>query len=776
MWYSIGSFILKNKITLALLLVIATSFMAYKATKVQMSYDFSRAVPLNNIKYQEYQAFKEKFGNDGALMILGIQSNSLYTVQHFNAFVKMQEAIKKVPGVQSTFSLSDAVVLAFNDSIGTIKTKKIFAPNYNSQSLLDSGKIAFENLPFYYGLLHQPSKNAYSVAITLNKDSANSKARTRLVKNILTPITAFQKSENMVVHISGLPYIRTEVANKITKEMNWFLIGSLLLSALTLLLFFRSIVAMCMSLLVVAIGVIFSIGTMVLLGYKITLLTALIPPLIVVIGVPNCIYFLNKYHTSFLETNDKQSALVNMIGKMGIVTLFCNIAAAIGFAVFALTSSELLKEFGIVAGINIMLLFFISLIFIPIVLSYTAVPKPREMQYLNSKWMLHLLQIIEHWAMQKATIIYTTTAVITLLAIVGIFRLKSEGFIVDDLPKQDKIYTDLKWFEENFDGVMPLEIVVDTKKKNGLTKSLKTIEKIDEFSAYIAAKTETAKPLSFVDGLKFARQGYYDNDSTNYTTPTEFDIPLFGKFLKAPKDSTTANNNPKNGFASMLNNFMDSSKSAARISVNMKDIGSKQLPILLDDFQKKADEIFDTAAYKVTFTGTSVSFLEGSKYIINGLKESIAYAFLLIAFCMLYLFKSFRILLCSLIPNIIPLIITAGIMGWVGIALKPSTVLVFSVALGIAIDVTIRFLVNYKQELSLHNNNVATTLVLTIRHTGISIIYTSLVLIAGFIIFCISDFDGTRSLGWLTSLTLVIGTLTNLLLLPSLLLLMAKKK
>ena len=181
-----------------------------------------------------------------------------------------------------------------------------------------------------------------------------------------------------------------------------------------------------------------------------------------------------------------------------------------------------------------------------------------------------------------------------------------------------------------------------------------------------------------------------------------------------------------------------------------------------------------SSKYNVVLTGSSITFLEGSKFIVDGLKQSILWAFLLIALCMLYLFKSIRILFCSLIPNIIPLIVTAGIMGWMGIRLKPSTVLIFSVALGIAIDVTIRFLVNYKQELPLHNNNVIKTVSETIKHTGLSILYTSMVLIAGFIIFCFSGFGGTQALGWLTSLTLLVATLTNLILLPVLLLAGAK--
>ncbi len=771
MWYRLAQFILKYKLPLLLILTGFTVWIGFYASKVQMSYEFSKAVPTDNPKYQEYLSFKQKFGDDGNTIVLGFQTDSLYTPRIFNAMDSLYQQLKKVAGVDDILSIQEASVLV-KDSTERLKFVKIFRSPYNNQPLLDSDKNVFKNLPFYRGLLYNDSTHASLMVVKVNKDTANSKSRTRLMNDILEGVNKFESTAFIPVHISGLPYIRTNVANRIQHEMYWFLIGSLILSAITLLLFFRSFSAMFMSLLVVCTGVIWSLGTMVLFGYKITLLTALIPPLVVVIGIPNCIYFLNKYHMSFSSEPDKTKALIAMIDRMGIVTLFCNISAAIGFAVFAFTDSALLKEFGVVSGINIMMLFVISLIFIPATLSYLPAPKQRHVRYLDNKILARILVRIERWTFHHTKWIYGVTIVALIVAIIGITRLKSEGFIVDDLPKNDKIYTDLKWFEKNFDGIMPLEILINAKKKNGLVKSITPIDKIDEFSQYIANRPETAKPLSFVEGLKFAKQAYYDQDSVNYTTPTEFDMPLMGKYLKQDKKDSSK----QSGLNKMMSSFIDSNKQEARISVNMKDIGSSKLPALLKDFDSVARSTFDTANYKVTFTGTSVTFLEGISFIINGLKDSIFWAFILIALCMLYLFRSARILLCSLIPNLVPLVITAGVMGWLGISLKPSTVLIFSVALGIVIDVTIRFLINYKQELPLHHYSVKQTLILTIRHTGISIIYTSLVLIAGFVIFCFSQFGGTKALGWLTSLTLLSGTLTNLILLPVLINAFAKKE
>lgn len=771
MWYKLGEFILRFRIWLLVLLFSATAVMGFFASKVQLSYDFARAIPTNNPKYVEFEAFKKKFGESGGLLVIGIQTIDIYTPSVFNSMMAMGNSLKKVKGVDNILSIAEAVQLMKADSGSKLVPVRIFNKEPNTQQQLDSSRRVLENLPFYKGLLYNPATNAYLLGVNVNKDLINTKYRTTLVADIMKEVETFEKATGLKAYISGLPFIRTTVSDLIKSEMRWFLTGSILLSAISLLLFFRSGSTMVMSLLVVIMGVVWSLGTVVLCGYKITLLTALIPPLIVVIGIPNCIYFLNKYHSAYRETNDKKLALVTMTGRMGVVTLFCNIAAAIGFAVFSFTKSAILKEFGVVAGINIMLLFVISLIFIPSVLSFLPSPKKYQLKYLDNRVLINILTQLERWTIHHSKWIYGITIVLTLVAVAGMLRLKNEGFIVDDLPKTNKIYTDLKWFESNFGGVMPLEIMVDTKKRKGVTASLKTFEKIDEFSAIIAADSNMARPLSVVEGLKFLKQANYDNDSSSYATPTEFDMAFLAPYLKAKTNES--NNTSLN---KLLNGFIDTSKRYTRISVTMKDVGSRRLPIILDSLKQQADRIFDSSAYNISFTGGSVTFLEGSRFIINGLKESIMWAFLLIAICMLYLFKSFRILLCSLIPNIVPLVITAGVMGWAGIALRPSTVLVFSVALGIAIDVTIRFLVNYKQELPVNGNNVKTTIEQTIRHTGISIIYTSLVLIAGFIIFCFSGFGGTQALGWLTSLTLVTGTITNLTLLPVLLLALRKRE
>jgi hypothetical protein len=797
MWESIARLVLKFRFFLLIVLLSATAYMAFRASHVKLSYDFNSAIPTDNPKYKAYQEFRKRFGDDGNLLVVGVQTDKLFQADIFTDYIALTEQLKKVPGVDNVLSISSAVNLIKDTNTNKFKTVAIFSAPF-TQARLDSSKAVLLGLPFYKGLLYNPESNVWLMVVNVNKNVMNSAARIVTVKGITNAVDSFSRRHTLDMHYSGLPLIRAKMAVKVAHETTWFLLGSVLILSIIMLVFFRSISTMLLSLTVVVIGVIFSLGTMDLFGYKITLLNALTPTLVVVIGIPNCIYFMNKYHTAFKDTGDKREALVAMIGRMGIVTFFCNLTAAIGFGVFALTRSAILNEFGVVAGINIMLLFFISIILIPVVLSFLPAPTPAQMRYLNNRWLKSILEQLERWTLHHRRPVYIITGIALVLAIAGMSRLQSEGFIVDDLPQKDPLFTDLKFFEKNFKGVMPLEIVIDMKRKKALRdlgNTVKTLDSIDQLSNYIAARPEMARPLSLLEGLKFMRQAYFGGDSSAYVVPTSTDMIFLAPYLSGGALSggssaggagsasvenggehsggagrqDSAGGTDRNSLAKLLKSFVDSNQQRLRISINMADIGSKRLPVVLAELQKKTSELFDSSKYHVEFTGTSVTYLEGSSFIIKGLRDSIEWAFVLIAACMLFLFRSFRILLCSLAPNVIPLIITAGIMGWAGVRLRPSTVIVFSIALGIAIDITIRFLVNYRQEAP-KAEGAEKAVTGTINTTGISILYTSMTLIAGFVIFCFSDFGGIIALGWLTSLTLVIATVTNLVFLPVLLL------
>lgn len=766
MWHKIAAFIIKYRIALLIALLLSTGVMGYFAAQVKISYEFTSAVPTDNPRLIEYQAFRKQFGEDGNLMVIGVQTKDFFNPDFFNDYGKLAKDVDSVEAVENVLSIPGAITLEKDTVTEKLKVTPLAVNNHIAN--VDSFKAAFLNLPFYRNFLYNQETGAYLMAVRIDKTVLNSPKRAGVIKEILALGDAFGKQHNVEMHYSGLPLIRTQMATKVETEMRLFLIVSLILTAVILILFFRSFMAVLASMLVVATGVVWSMGTIVLLGYKITILTALIPPLVVVIGIPNCVYLLNRYHYEYARNPNKMRSLLRMVDRMGIVTFFTNLTAAIGFGVFFFTKSTLLKEFGLVAGINILGLFFISLIFIPAFFSFLPPPNVRHTKYLESGWITKLLTRITNWVFGHRAWIYGATIILSALSVWGMMRLKNDAHIVDDLPQSDKVSIDLKFFERNFRGVMPLEIVVDTRRKNGVL-SLDALGRIDRVTQYLQSYPEIGKPLAITEGVKFANQAYFDGDSSSFLVPGDMlQAAFILPYLRTSKGEG------KSMFNRLLHSFVDSTKQKARISVSMADVGSRRLPKLLDSIKPEVNKIFDSNKYTVTYTGTSITFLEGSKFIVNSLRDSLVLAFLIIFGCMVALFRSWRILLISIVVNIVPLLITAGLMGWVGIRIKPSTVLVFSIALGITIDVTIRFLVNFKQELARHDDSIADTVRRTIHDTGLSIIYTSLILIAGFSVFMLSQFDGTKSLGYLTSITLFLAMVTNLVLLPALLLWMDK--
>ncbi len=767
MWHRLAEFILRFRIPLLSIVVLSTAVMGYYASRVSMSYEMASAIPQDNPKYKEYQQFKEMFGEDGTMLAIGFDSKRVFEKSFFDDWKAWQEDLKNIDGVDNLLGIPSAISITKQDSneVSVLKTVSIFQ-TYD----LDSAQKLFNQLPFYRNLLYNPSTSSYLTAVYINKEKLFSKQRVQIVKNIVDVSEKFAQKQKVEIHYSGLPYIRTQFAESVKYEMNLILLMSLLLTCVILLLFFRSFSAVLFSMLIIIAGVVWALGLLGLLSFKITILSALIAPLIVVIGVPNCIYFLNKYHTQYEIYQNRELALKGMIGRMGIVTLFTNLTAAIGFGVFYFTESKVLKEFGLVSGLSITAIFIISLITIPIVFSFLPAPKPKHTKYLENKYLSSLIIKFESWVFAHRPMVYGFWIVLCAISIWGMSLLRSEGHVVDDLPKNHKIYTDLKYFEQNFNGIIPLEIVIDTRKKQGVN-SLLTMRKMDELAEVLSSHPQLSKPLSIVEAIKFARQAYYDGDSNSYDVPNSFDIAFLLPYLKMKADPTSTS-----PLSRIIQSFTDSNKQYARMSVNMADIGSVALPLLLDSIRSQSQEIFDTSKYSIRFTGTGVVFLEGSKFIISSLIDSLLLALVMILFCMIFLFRRWRIVLISIVINMIPLVITAGVMGIFHIPLKPSTVLVFSIALGIAIDVTIRFLVNYKQELPMNNYDIQATVKATIQETGISIIYSSLILSAGFVVFLISKFDGTKALGYLTALTLFMSMLTNLTILPALLIWMDRQK
>ena len=765
MWKKLAQFILANRISLLFLLLASTVFMAWQASKVRLSFNAGKVLPLTDSAYIDYNTFKKTFGEDGSVMVVGIQSDSLFSPGLFNDWLKLSTEVQKIEGIKQVLSIGQLSVLEKDTLQQKFTARPLAAGPVANQQALDSIKQELNQLPFYKDLIYNPKTKATVMAITFADSVLNSAKRIGVIQSILDKSKQFSSTHQVALHYSGLPYIRTVISKKISEEFALFIGLSIAIGALILYLFFRSFAAVFYPVLVVLVGVVWSLGTLVLFGYDITLLTGLIPPLIVVIGIPNSILLINKYHTCLALEGDKIKALQYVISRVGITTFIANLTTAIGFGVLYFTNSELLMQFGSVAAINVMATWVISLIFIPIIFSFLPVPHTKHTSHLSSPKTTKLLAFLDRLAHQKRNLIYVATLLVLVVSFIGIYRIKINGYVVDDLPKNDAVYKDMSFFSQNFKGILPLDISVDTRRKNGVM-NLSVINKMNRLQDLISAHPEFSRAVSLVEVLKFSSQTFYGGDTTFYRLPNELEKNFILGY---------ASNSGK-GNSNLVKNFIDSNRQVTRLSFQMADVGSDKMNKLINELEPQIDSIFNPKRYHVELTGSSIIFIKGTNYLVKNLRDSLILAVLLIALLMWGLFRGFRMILISLIPNIVPLIITAGIMGFAGIPLKPSTILIFSIAFGIASDQTIYFLTRYRQELRTTNWTISQIVSDTIKETGLSMIYVALILFFGFGIFTASSFGGTVALGLLLSITLLVALISNLTLLPALLLSLEKRK
>ncbi|MEI6852911.1 MAG: MMPL family transporter [Bacteroidota bacterium] len=779
MWNFLVRIILRYRTTNLIIIALLTAFMAWQATKIQLSYELQEMLPSTDSTSIQYQQFKSVFGEDGSVMFVGLQDSNIFHLQEFNDLIDLTANLKKIEGVQEILSITRTFKLLKNDSTKKFDFKPIVKDKPKTQAELDTLKTLIYSYPFYDNLLYNRQSNVYLLMLTLDKQKISTGARFKLIDDIKAQIEVFTSKYKIQAHYSGLPYIRTVTSLKVKHELLLFIILSLLIAALVLFFYFRSWKAIAIPLLVVAIGVIWVLGTMVLFQYKITLLTGIIPPLLIIIGIENCIFLLNKYHYEYREHGNKVKALSRIVQRVGFATLLTNLSVAAGFAAFIIIQNRMLHQFGVIASLNILVLYIVSLFLIPILFSFLKPPTAKQIKHLENKTVKKLIDFIVFSVKQRRKLIYTISIVVLLIGVYGITRLRTTGNIVDDISKKDPLYKDLMFFEKHFKGVMPFEISIDSKKKKGILNR-KMLEKINTLQDSLATYPELSKPLSIVEVVKFAKQAFYDGDPEYYNLPNGNEMVFMLGYL--PK----FNGKKK----SIINNFVDSTMQRTRISVQMENIGTKDIERILSDLKPKIDTIFNKDYYdavrakdtsvKVTkvdvvLTGTSVVFLKGTNYLVTNLWTSLVIATLIISLLMLLMFTSARMVLISMIPNLLPQIMTAAMMGYLGITIKPSTVLIFSVALGISVDNAILYLSRYRFQLKLKRHTLEECVIAALKEAGYSMIYSSSVLFLGFSIFIFSTFGGTQAMGYLITFTMFTAMLCNLLLLPSMLLTFGKK-
>ena len=758
-WVTVANLILRNRFLILGGIVLFTVFFGTQWKYMRFTFTEANLLPSTHPENIQYDTFVKTFGEEGNLMVIALKEEQFFEPKIFEKWIALNDKIESFQEVDFTLSTNNVQELVKDENLRSFVLKSVF--DTNDYKLTDINKFKQKlllELPFYRNILYDNCGKTIRSAIYLDKNIVNTAHRKDFIFETFIPlISTFEKDTGLDVKISGMPYIRTLNAQNIVDEIGVFVVSAMLLTSLIFFLFFRSFRATFISMFVVIIGVMWAFGILGLLRYEITILTALIPPLIIVIGVPNCIFLINKYQQEVAKHGNMIKSLQRVIMKIGNATLMTNLTTASGFATFILTDSKVLKEFGIVASINIIAIFFLSLLIIPIAYSFMSRPSKKHLKHLKSLYLKKFVNWMEKKVRYKRINVFVISILSLILGIIGIYQIKISGSIIEDMPKKSEFFSDILFFDEEFNGIVPIEIIIDTRRKGGATR-LSTLKRIDKLEQYIDDIPELSQTISSVSGVKFIKQAYYNGNPNYYKLPTSQENSFIARYLKNVK-----------GSKGLMKNYIDSIAQFNRVTTFMKDIPTERIEEIEEDLVKEIDKIFPPERYKVKLTGKTLLYLKGTHYLIRNLIISLSLAILLIALFMAYMFRSFKMIVISLIPNLLPLIITAGVMGYAGIPLKPSTILVFSIAFGISVDDTIHFLAKYRQELVANKRKSKTAVYVSLRETAVSMFYTSIVLFFGFAVFMSSNYGGTVALGGLVSVTLLFAMLANLILLPSLL-------
>ncbi len=756
-WAGVARLILRNRILWLSLIVLLTGFFASQFSKIQFSNSEVSVLPNDHPDIIRYNQFLEQFGQEDNAIVIGLELDKLKEPEVLKAWNRMNKKLQASPEITQIISLENLQLLFRNEDNKIVSTSLEISEEseaYPENVLL---KLT-DSLPFYNNLIYNKESNAIRTVAYMDADLVDTAVRNTFIVNDFIPIVnEFEEISGIDAKISGMPYIRTMNAEQLKTEMIIFVIAALLITALIFFLFFRSYRATFISMLVVLIGVLWSFGTLAILQYEITVLTALIPPLIIVIGIPNCIFLINKYQQEIKKHGIQALSLIRVIEKIGNATLMTNMTTALGFATFIILDSRLLVEFGVVAASNIIGIFILSLLIIPIIYSYMRVPNKQHLEHLNQPWIYKLIEAMKKTVKEHKKWVYVVTIIVLVFSIVGIFQIKITGSRIEDLPKKTEFYEDIMFFEDNFNGILPLEIVVDTKSEKGVLRNA-NLRRINRLGDSLVTQESLSPPFSVVNLVKYLKQAYYKG------LPKYYDLPSNQErnFILDALDEGTDED--------IIQNYVDSTGQTARVTVYMKDVKTDEMEQIQSNLKTQIDDIFPENRFDVYLTGKALLFLKGTKYLVQNLLLSLGLAILLISLFMAYLFRSAKMILISLVPNLLPLIITGGLMGFLGIPIKPSTILIFSIAFGISVDDTIHFLAKYRQELIASRWSIKKSVYNALTETGVSMFYTSVVLFFGFSVFIISSYGGTKALGGLVSLTLLFAMLSNLILLPSLLL------
>jgi len=728
------------------LLIIAfiTFFLIIQLFFLKFDFTIENLFPENDKEVEEYYNFRDEFGREDNIISLTYTCDDPFLLKNFLLTQKLTKRLSKIDGIYSVLSISnlgiELDILETNLNDKNLSQKQIeVLKNY----ILDS--------PIFVNNLISEDGTIASIILEVDETLNNHPGRLKIMKDIQNIIN----DSNWEWYEAGIPVLRTKYVQYMIGDFIKFFPPVTIILLLVLYMMFKSIKIVLLPILTVFISVVWILGLMSIFNFSINIITYIVPTLVMIVGVSDSVHILIKFNEEIRKSNNSKESIKKTIQSIGNAILLTSLTTSFGFLSLLSTNIVMIKEFGFLVAIGVLIAFLVSILLIPTLIILMG--KSYPLKNISTKkgiryYFLNRIVMINN--NYQSTILIISSISIVLFIYFSL-KVESNSALMDDLSKGNELFEDMKFVEEHMGGVFPFEVVLSAKDENnnlienGIV-NFRFISLVSKIQKKLNSIPEIRKTISIVDYLEIINE----NLTEEIQEKPELTDELIFQYILLNED--------------IFQNIINFDYSKTRISGRIKDVNSIRAEEIVEEINNwKLENISDEVS--IALTGTTLMALKVNDYLVNNLIISFLIAFSVIFISMGFLFKSVKLAIFSMIPNLIPILFMAAIMGIFNIKLRPTTAMTFAIAFGIAVDDTIHYLVRFRKELSNNNGNYKEANAATIYSTGNAIISTSLILSSGFLVMVSSNFLPSRDFGFLLAITMFGAIIGDLFFLPAML-------
>jgi len=733
-----------------------TVLCAFQIKNIQFNYDFEAFFPNEDNELEVYQTHRNRFEWDNEFVLIGIENK---------AGIFKKDFLQKVESFSNdlkTIRYADRIISPTNiknislSGLAPVQKRLI---HIEDESLYKEDSTNIYNTPELIGSFFPT--DAKSLSIFIKTDEGLSKVKCdSLARNIEN---AFNKYHFDEVHFVGRIVAQDVYLKNLQNEFVYFLAISFGLVMFFLWLSFRSIYGVLVPMTIVIISIFWTLGIMAMLGQSLDIMTVMLPTMIFIAGMSDVVHFFSKYFEELSKGTERLKIYPLILKEVGFPTFLTLITTVVGFLSLLFSSIKPIKDFGIYTSIGIVIAFVLSYTLLPALL-YLFTPKRLVAIHSHDNKTYNIMRNVLFWILRHQKTIFVTSCLLVALSIIGIYNIKVNNILLEDLSDRVKIKQDFYFFEKHYSGVRPLELAVEIKNKNKTVWDYDIMKQLNSVDEFLKKEYQAGFMYSPAMLTKTINKALNDESSGEGVFPNQEDYEPIKKQLMSNKKNKD------------IKRIITIDGHYARINGKIADVGSIVINERNRKFQEFLKHNINQQDIEIKITGAAHLIDRNNEYMVNNMIQGFLFSIVVIAILTYFLHRSWKMVIVFILPNFIPLLIIAGIMGFAGIELKAATSLVFSIAFGVATDDTIHFISRLKIELG-YGKSLLYAFKRTYFETGKPILLTTFILMGGFVSLMISDFQSTFYFGFLICITIIIAVIADIFLLPVLLFwILGKKK